>query len=633
MNDPVPGKRLSDERSPSGEGERQESQAQSTADTQRIARPVLLAFSGRAFFGGSMALLTAVYLGKYYLDVMLLPAGLLALGMAISRAFDALTDPVMGYISDYTATRWGRRKPWIVIGVLGNAVMFYLLFVPGVAPATSAVVVWFFVCHALSYLFVTISHIPRQALGKELTFNAQERIRLFGTASLFEAFGVLIGALVPAVLAMGLGITDMATQMQLLAPIFAIGYLATNLWLVYRVPERAHAAPTRRPALIPSIRQIFDNRPFWLLFLAKVVKAIPAALPAALAPFFLQYVLGVSEDKLLVWTGILILIYFGTGFLALPIWMRLATRWGKKKTFMVASALGVVGNGLTFFAGSGDLVFVMCVGVLVGAQLHVWFMLLRAMQADVIDYDELLTGERREGLYVSLWEIIPKFAVATGTAFGLATLGMSGYEPNAISQSPTVLWALRIMFAVVPAIFDGLAIAIMLGYPLVEPMHARIRALLPAVRAGETIRDPIARRPLAWPARDSQDQRALLGHFSVAELRAYVRSGRIPLSSAALWMLVCGAVAAAGVVAVFALVPDLESDPGPLPTLAIIGAGLGLTGFVFHSVRVLAAIRWQRRPVPRASVRDHLQRSGRASPIPTGEPASRAASDSGLHGP
>lgn len=586
----------------------------SVSESDRIARPVLLAFSVRAFFGGSMALLTAVYLGKYYLDVMLLPAGLLALGMAISRAFDALTDPAMGYISDYTTTRWGRRKPWIVIGVLGNAVMFYLLFVPRVEPATSTVMLWFFTCYALSYLFVTISHIPRQALGKELTFDAVERIRLFGTASLFEAFGVLIGALLPAVLALGLGIKDMATQMELLAPTFAIGYFAANMWLVYRVPERAHKPPERRPALIPSIRQIFHNKPFWILFLAKVLKAIPAALPASLAPFFLQYVLGVPEDKLVIWTGILILIYFGSGFLALPVWMRLARRWGKKKTFMVASAVGVVGNGLTFFAGSGDLYYVMGVGVLVGVQLHVWFMLLRAMQADVIDYDELLTGERREGLYVSLWEIIPKFAVATGTAFGLATLGLCGYEPNALTQSATVISALKVMFAVVPAVFDGLAIVVMLSYPLIESLHARIRELLPEVQTGATIRDPLSQRTLARAPVEAAGERILLEHFSTRELRAYHQTQRSPLGSAGLWAILCALGAGAGIFAVLHLVPDLDSDPGPLPTLAIIGAGLCVTGLIFHAVRVLAARRLARSPIAPEAVARHLGRTGRQEP-------------------
>ncbi|MCA9716045.1 MAG: MFS transporter [Myxococcales bacterium] len=577
-------------------------------DHERLPWAVVLAFSARAFFGGAMALLMSVYLGKFYIDTLLLPAGLLAVGLSVSRSFDALTDPVMGYISDYTRTRWGRRKPWILLGVLGNALTFYLLFVPRVDPATSWVMIWFLACYGASFLFVTISHIPRQALGKELTFDALERLRLFGVVTVFEALGVLLGAATPAVLAMGLGIHELGEQMRLIAPVAVIGYALTNLWLVYRVPERPAPARTRWPPLVPGIRKIFRNRPFRVLFTTKVLKAFPAALPAALAPFFLQYVLGVPQDKLLIWTGILILTYLGTGFAVLPIWIRLARRWGKRKTFIVASAIGVLGNGLTILVGRGDLTLLICFGALVGIQLHVWVMLLRAMQADVIDYDELCTGERREAMYVSLWEIIPKFAVATGTALGMATLGVVGYQPNVALQEPAVVWSLRIMFAVFPALFDAAALLVMLLYPLSETIHARVRVLVAQRAAGETVVDPISGLTLSPQDEAAQAGAIRLDQFSRRELTRFASDGRSPRGSVILWTSLSGAAAAAGAALVFTLVPDIQTDPGPLPTLVIIATGLATTAMGFHLLRLRPAREMSREPVERARVEQHLAR-------------------------
>ena len=580
---------------------------------ERLPWAIILAFSARAFFGGAMALLMSVYLGKFYIDTLLLPAGLLAVGLVISRSIDALTDPLMGYVSDYTRTRWGRRKPWILVGVLGNALTFYLLFVPQVAPATPWVMVWFLLFYGAGFLFVTMSHIPRQALGKELTFDALERLRLFGAVTVFEALGVLIGASTPAVLAMGLGIDDLGAQMRLIAPVAVIGYAATNLWLVRSVPERPVAARERWPALVPGVRRIFRNRPFRVLFAAKVLKAIPAALPAALAPFYLQYVLEVPQERLLIWTGVLILTYLGTGFLVLPIWLRLARRWGKRKAFIVASAVGVVGNGLTVFVGAGQLTLLICVGVLVGVQLHVWVMLIRAMQADIIDYDELCTGERREGMYVSLWEIIPKFALAFGTALGMATLGFVGYVPKAPAQAPVVVWSLRIMFAILPALFDLLALIVMIFYPLTEDRHRQVRAALARLQRGEaSVVDPITEGAVTRPSSEEVATGWRLDHFSTRELRAYASSGRSPLSSVAYKSAVCVACTVLGVALALSLIPNISSDPGPLPTLVIIGTGLAITALAFHLLRLGPARRMSQEPVSSDVIEEHLTRASAA---------------------
>ena len=113
-----------------------------------------------------------------------------------------------------------------------------------------------------------------------------------------------------------------------------------------------------------------------------------------------------------------------------------------------------------------------------------------AIQADVIDYDELLTGERREGQYIGLWSISKKIAAAIGIGAGLSILGLAGYKPNA-EQPAEVLMTLRVLYALVPSICNIAAIAIALAYPISSQIHTDIRKAIARRQAGLPVTNPI----------------------------------------------------------------------------------------------------------------------------------------------
>lgn len=113
-----------------------------------------------------------------------------------------------------------------------------------------------------------------------------------------------------------------------------------------------------------------------------------------------------------------------------------------------------------------------------------------AIQADVIDYDELITGERREGLYIGLWSIAKKLAAVVGVGAGLALLGASGYEPN-IRQSESVVLTLRSLYALLPCLCNAAAIVAALAYPISGPCHREIRDAIDRQAAGHAVADPL----------------------------------------------------------------------------------------------------------------------------------------------
>lgn len=585
------------------------------ADRERLTLSTRLAFSMQGFVAAAMVVLVTVYMGKFYVDVVLLPAGLFAIAIAAGRAIDAITDPMMGYISDHTRSRWGRRKPWILLGVLGNAVLFYLMMTPSASLSVGGVMWWFLCCYVTSYLFVTAVAVPRAALAAELTLDTNHRARLFGTVAFFVGLGTVVGAIAPAIIGspppnmagskLFLGLTnDPRYKMQLQATVYVAGYLLLNFWFLYKIREREEFRGRGETPFVPGVRRALRNKPFRIMFASHVVTAIPIAIPAMLMPFFVEYVLEASP----LWTAVLIVAYLSSGVVCLPLWMKLVARIGKLPVWLINAFIGVTGGLALFFVGEGDQMTVLFIELYVGMQSQVWLFLGGAMHADVIDYDELQTGKRREAQFSSLWSIIPKFALIPGAAIPLAILGGVGYVPNQ-DQTHEVLLTMRVLFALVPATFNLIGAAIMWWYPLSETNHRKIREGVARHAEGLDALDPIAGKMLRPVPHRGVDEETgwYLDFFSARELSRYVAKGTSPLLGAVSWTLACSALCVGFVLLARSGIESFDSDPGPFPTLSIVAAGLALTGAIFHLLRINPARRFSASPIAKNVVENHLR--------------------------
>lgn len=571
------------------------------ARSEKLAVKTKLAFSAHGFFVAGMGLLVAVYLGKFYIDVVLLPAGLYAIAVTLGRSFDAIIDPCMGWITDHTRTRWGRRKPWIALGVMCNAVVFYLIWTPAADLSQSAAMWWFLVCYVTSFLCITIVYVPRVALGAELTLDAQERVSQYTYVAMFLAVG--------GVFAIGAGtalqkiIHDPRELYRIQTAFYVTGYVLLNLWFLRVIRERPEFMGRGETPFVPGVRRALRNRPFVVMFVSHVVTAIPVAIPATLIPFYVQYVVRVKDPG--TWTGLFIAAFFIPGIVILPVWLRLARRKGKLFVWLLNGFIGVTGGVALFSVGRGDTLLALCILSYVGLQSQVWTILGSAMHADVIDYDELQTGKRREAQFSALWSIIPKFATIPGAAIPLAILGGVGYVPNQAEQPAEVILTLQILFALVPAAFNAVGVAIMWWYPLSEANHAKIREAVARHARGEDAEDPITGKVLPPAGRRAVDEDAAwaLDFFSKRELRAYVARGVPPLASVWAWLASCALLSgAAGAIAV-SRISGFDRDPGPVPSLAFVVAGMSLAGAIFHALRLRPAARMKADP---DVVRRHL---------------------------
>ena len=564
---------------------------------------VRLAFGMPSFAGAAMAIPLAIHLTIFYSDVVLVPLGWIALVKAISRAFDAMTDAVMGWVTDRTRSRFGRRRPYMAVGAPAAALAFVALFAPPAQLSPEAAGLWLLACYVLYYLFHTIYLIPHYGLGPELTQDYHERSRLYGLSEAFTVFGTIVAALLPGVLVARWG--DRGGYLAF-AVLFAVLLTALYWNLVLRIRERPDFVYRPPNPLVPGVRRVMRNRVFRILLAVYVAGSIAGAIPGMLIPYYTKYVLKPPDPNR--WLAILLAAYFVSGFVFLPAWIWAARRFGKKPVWLASFVSAVTGSVAVFFVGEGQLGLAVFVLVWAGSSFGARLFLGPAIQADVINYDELQTGKRREAQYGALWSLMMKFTVIPSMAVPLAVLESMGFEPN-VEQSEPVKLAIRAMLALVPAASAFVAGVIACFYPISEAVHRRVWEGIERHRRGESALDPIDGGVLPPPSDRGVDEDTgwFLDHFSPRELRGYRAEGagrlvRGALLHGALWLVL--AVAAGS--SVLFTATDLSRDVGLAVVLEVVLAGFALTAVAYHGVRLRAALRMRRAPVPADVVARHL---------------------------
>ena len=450
-----------------------------------------LAYAAPAFALAVVGIPIYVYLPKFYTDSIGVDMALLGIIMFGVRIFDAVTDPAIGVLSDKTRTAFGRRRPYIGIGSLLLCVSIYFLFNPPGSSGYQASL-WFAIWIFALFLCWTVIVVPYESLGPEITFDYTERIAIFSMRDGFLLAGTLAAASAPALTKwlFDLPDTDVGERLTFFwMALFYIPLILLTCWYcILSIKERSSPMDTEPLGFMDGWRRVGENRPFLVLLTAYVISSVGSNLPATLILYYVEYVLQSSLADLF------LLLYFVTGIVFLPGWVLLARKIGKKHAWIVSMLINTGAFGGVFFLGAGDallyglLVFVSGIGF--GATLA----LPSAIQADVIDYDELLTGSRREGQYIGLWSIAKKFSAAAGIGIGLFWLGRAGYQPN-VQQPPEVILTLRLLYAGVPTICNLIAIGIVAFYPISGDIHRRIRAAIDARKVGKQVVDPLTQPP------------------------------------------------------------------------------------------------------------------------------------------
>ncbi len=454
----------------------------------------------------------AVYLPAIYADSdgFGLSLGIVGLLITLSRFTDVVTDPIIGYLSDKWRTRWGRRKPFVLVGTPIYGLGMYLLFVApdGFEDTTflgwtfSTGYPWMFTMMVLLYLGSTIKDVPYSAWGAELADNYNERTLVMSWKEGFNVGGALTSAFVPAMILFFFGwdkptdaVNVLVIGMCILMPILVVNALVS-------VPEwPVVEQKTERVPLIEGLKVGIHNRPYVLLIIIFAFSSMGAAMTNSLSFFLVKHVIGAGELY-----SLYLLPYFLFQMFAIPLWFKLSRRIGKHRATMVAIGwyslwasflpLIYIAPGswfvsfevprllaflpaethqflVDYFEGreTGKFLFYLIVMCLKGSAVGALSALPSAMCADVIDVDTAQTGQRRAGAYFSIWSMVRKGAYALGITIGLSLVVLFGFDSLAdfnTTNSHFTLLMLACVYSVIPALFKFVGMPLLWSYPLTE---------------------------------------------------------------------------------------------------------------------------------------------------------------------
>lgn len=430
----------------------------------------LAAFAAPQVFLAALYFPVFAYLPSFYAEERGVSLEALGLIFIAARLLDAVTDPVMGWLSDRLNTRFGRRKLWLALSTPLVVLAVWRAMAPPEAADAAYVALWL---TALTLAW-TVALTPYLAWSAELAEDYAGRTRV---AAWREA-AFLIGTLGAAALYAQSGGGGAGLGAVALAVGFGLPLTALAALLAAPEPRDRSSAPPL--GLAEGLAAVAANAPFRILLASNIANSAANALPAALFLFFAGSVLGLDAAA----AGGLLALYFLTGVLAAPLWSWAAARGAKHRLWggvMIAAALVFAAVPLL---GAGDILLfgVICAvtGVAFGADL----ILPAAMQADVVDVDTAATGRQRTGLYMAFWSISMKASSAVAGGLGLLALGQVGFVAGA-ANTPDALLALALLYALVPAALKLLAVALIWRYPLdAAAQEALRRRIADAVNHG-----------------------------------------------------------------------------------------------------------------------------------------------------
>lgn len=393
----------------------------------------------------------------------------------IGRMVDAFTDPAMGRISDHTRWRWGRRRPWILLGCVPFGLAFALQWVevPGSDAQRFA---YYATMYVLMSLGMTVVSVPYLALIPEMSRDYDERTSLNTYRAAFGLGGVFV------TVGMGAAATRLGDDVgawQLTAGV--VGLWLVLPWLaVHRVTwERPVVRDGATPRLVEGLRLLWRHRTYQILCATYITGRIAIDAVSTLFIYYVSWVIGRPDDF-----APLLAFFLATVVLSLPLWLLLARRFDKRRVFIVG-CLWWMGMQLVLAAGQPDWErwLIYAVAALAGVGYAVVDFMPWAMLPDVIDEDELATGDRREGLYTGMFTFLRKIGGATAVLVIGAVLDLSGYDGTAAVQRASAVDAIRGMMAGVPAALLLASVWIARRYPLSREVHHRILEGLAARRA------------------------------------------------------------------------------------------------------------------------------------------------------
>ncbi len=465
--------------------------------TGKVPNSVKLAF-GLGELGPAMAGSTMIFFLMVFLtDVAGLNPALAGSVLLVGKVWDAVNDPLIGWLADKTRSKWGRRLPWMLWSALPFALLFALQWWVPPYGLEGEARQWalFFHFVAISLLFntaYTALSLPYSTLLPELSHDYDERSRLAGfrmAASLAGSVGGLLLAL--AVFA---ALEGQSPQVQFaiygvvvaVVGLVSVGVCLVGIWRTAVAADAARLAETkalaqasgRQSEKLPLSRQlgiVFANRPFLLVCCIYLCSWLALQFTATILPYYVTSWMGLKKTDF----QLVALVVQTTALLLIPLWGWATVRLGKKAVYFAGMAFWIVAQFGLLFLMPGQAALMFTLAILAGIGVSVCYLIPNAMLPDVIELDEMETNQRREGIFFGFFVFLQKSALALGTFIVGQVLAAAGYISGVegageIAQPESALMAIRLSIGPLPMMALVLGLVACWFYPITKTRHAEL---------------------------------------------------------------------------------------------------------------------------------------------------------------
>jgi glycoside/pentoside/hexuronide:cation symporter, GPH family len=448
---------------------------------RRLSWPTKLAYGAGDMGAAITAMILLSYLSPFLTDVAHLKPGLAGWSQLVGKIWDAVNDPIVGVLSDRGTIfgekirrRWGRRYPWMLAGAIPFGLFFFLQWlVPFEAENQWGLFFFYTLISILFNTFFTVVNLPYTALTAELTSDYDERTSLNTFRFMFSIGGSILSLLIArAVFMLSIPPAQQYSWMGFLCA--ALGSLPI-FWTVYGTRRHVQRQPEllqeESLPFLTQMRLVFANRPFLYVVGIYLCSWLALQLTAAIVPYFVVNWMQMKPEQ----SPLVMLAVQGTAFAMLPVWGWASQKFGKKAAYFMGASLWIVAQSGLFLLQPGQELVMYLMAILAGAGVSTAYLIPWSMLPDVIELDELRTGQRREGIFYSFMVFLQKICLGIAVAMVLQSLEWAGYRAPidgvAQTQLPAVLMAIRWSIGPIPTIclFGGLLRAYL--YPITKERH------------------------------------------------------------------------------------------------------------------------------------------------------------------
>lgn len=449
---------------------------------EKLSRWTKLAFGVGDLGPAIVAAINGFFLNAFLLDVAGLRPAAVGTIFLIAKIWDAVNDPIIGALTDRTRSRWGRRRPWLLFAAIPFGLAFFLQWI---VPPLGDVEKFFYylVVAILLDSAYTAVNVPYAALTPELSHDYDERTSLSSYRFSFSILGGVLAAFLHTII---LGFYDNPFQGYMSsAAVWAFFIIIPN-FITFAFTREVHYLEERPkgPGFFEGLKIAFRNKAFVYVTVIYLLSWLSIQFVQNNLLLYVKYWIGAEEQF-----GILILAVQFSAFVFLLFWTRVSQRIGKKSVYFMGMAFWVlVAIGL-FFVQPGQVGLLFFLAILAGAGVSIGYLIPWSMLPDVIELDELETGQRREGIFYGFFVFLQKLGISLGIAISNYALELTGYinqvpgNPQPI-QPDNALLALRIFVSLAPAAILLISFWVVAAYPITRESHQSMRAELERRRNG-----------------------------------------------------------------------------------------------------------------------------------------------------